>query len=135
MIVRYDTVPVGGQPLDIISLGQPDPNGPGTFDSDYLQWVGRSHDGNQIHLAHWRIHVDVTDQTGASKLVIEARRDGAGYAKKVEVSGSGGLTAHGGDVEVASPGNGVVLRSPNGKRWRVTVDDEGRLETTSIVRD
>ena len=34
-----------------------------------------------------------------------------------------------GDVEISTVGRGVLLRSPNGTRWRVTVDNAGRLTT------
>jgi hypothetical protein len=37
-----------------------------------------------------------------------------------------------GDVEVTNPLNGLILRSPNGTRWRVTVDDNGVLTTTPV---
>ena len=36
------------------------------------------------------------------------------------------------DVEVQDPTRGVILRSPNGTRYRLTVGDDGVLSTTSI---
>ena len=36
------------------------------------------------------------------------------------------------DVEVTASGYGVVLRSPNGARWRLHVDNSGELYTTAI---
>ncbi|MFV1966225.1 MAG: hypothetical protein ACC628_12445 [Pirellulaceae bacterium] len=114
------------RPVDSISLGQPDPVAPGTYDSDYLQWVGKSHDGTAIHVAHWRAHVKVTSNAADSKLVIENRIDGAGYTKRLEVTDRG-------DVELSSPGSAVIVRSPNGSRWRITVDDNGTLATKSAT--
>ena len=37
-----------------------------------------------------------------------------------------------GDVEVTESANGVILKSPNGTRYRITVDDSGNLTTTSL---
>lgn len=42
------------------------------------------------------------------------------------------LTVEGGDVEVTSIASGVILKSPNGTRFRVTVNNDGSLQTTSI---
>lgn len=36
------------------------------------------------------------------------------------------------DIEVTSAASGLILKSPNGTRWRVTVDDSGNLSTASI---
>lgn len=37
-----------------------------------------------------------------------------------------------GDIELMDPSKGVILRSPNGTRWRVTVDNSGTLVRTSL---
>jgi hypothetical protein len=37
-----------------------------------------------------------------------------------------------GDIEITEIGRGVILRSPNGTRWRVTVDNSGTLVRTSL---
>lgn len=37
-----------------------------------------------------------------------------------------------GDLEVTESANGVILKSPNGTRYRITVDDSGNLTTTSL---
>jgi len=36
------------------------------------------------------------------------------------------------DIEVLTSGYGLILKSPNGTRWRVTVDDNGVLTTTPV---
>lgn len=36
------------------------------------------------------------------------------------------------DVEVKEIGQGVVIKSPDGTRWRITVDNNGDLTTTSL---
>jgi len=42
------------------------------------------------------------------------------------------LTLSGGDVEVSSIASGVILKSPNGSRFRITVSDAGTLTVTGI---
>ncbi len=37
-----------------------------------------------------------------------------------------------GDIELPTPGAGVILKSPNGKRWRLTVSDEGSVRTQAV---
>lgn len=36
------------------------------------------------------------------------------------------------DLEIITPNKGLVLRAPNGTRWRITVDSSGVLTTTSL---
>jgi hypothetical protein len=36
------------------------------------------------------------------------------------------------DVEVTTSSNGLILRSPNGTRWRITIGDDGIITSTSI---
>lgn len=69
--------------------------------------------------------------------------------KKVFILGNGGNTAalersnafyvtHGGNAwvqnefEVDKAGGGVILKAPNGTRWRVTVSNTGQLTTTQV---
>ena len=42
------------------------------------------------------------------------------------------LSVKGGDVEVLDDANGLILRSPNGKRWRLQVLDSGAAIFTSV---
>ena len=42
------------------------------------------------------------------------------------------LTVTGGDAEVTDSANGVILKAPNGTRYRITVDNAGALTTTAI---
>jgi hypothetical protein len=37
-----------------------------------------------------------------------------------------------GDTELSTPGSAMVLTSPNGKKWRVTVDVDGELQTQAV---
>lgn len=43
-----------------------------------------------------------------------------------------GLTYTNNDVEITDSTKGIILRSPNGSRWRITVDNTGALVRTSI---
>ena len=36
------------------------------------------------------------------------------------------------DVEIGDATKGVVLKSPDGKRWRVTVDNAGALSAAAV---
>lgn len=36
------------------------------------------------------------------------------------------------DLEVKGDTNGLILESPNGTRWRITIDNSGTLITTSL---
>lgn len=37
-----------------------------------------------------------------------------------------------GDVEIATSSDGLILKSPDGARWRITIDNTGAVTTTSI---
>lgn len=37
-----------------------------------------------------------------------------------------------GDVDLSTAGNGIILTSPNGTRYKLTVDNDGRLVTTPV---
>jgi hypothetical protein len=111
------------RPVDAITVDQPAP-GPGVkSDSDAITWVGKSHDARGVHTANWRTAVRVDDTAGTSRFELASEVDGARPSGRMVVT-------DGGDLELPTPGAGVVLRSPNGKRWRVSVDDEGRLQTS-----
>jgi hypothetical protein len=42
------------------------------------------------------------------------------------------LTVTGGDIEVTDSTKGIILKSPNGTRYRITVNDSGVLTTTAV---
>lgn len=110
------------RPLDAITVDQPPPAAGTRSDSDAIRWVGKSHDDRGVHVADWRASVRVNDTAAASRFVLHSDVDGAPARSRLEVSDQG-------DIELPTPGASVVLRSPNGKRWRISVDDEGRLQT------
>jgi hypothetical protein len=114
------------RPVDSLTIDQPPPEAPGGYDSDRLQWVGKSRDGSIVHTANWRAGVHVTDQAASSSFTLASSIDGGPGESRFEV------TDHG-NVELPVLGSGVILRSPNGSRWHLTVDDSGQL-STRIVR-
>ena len=42
------------------------------------------------------------------------------------------LTANGGDIEITSSAKGLILKSPNGTRYRIKVDNSGNLSATAV---
>ncbi|MFT3680457.1 MAG: IPT/TIG domain-containing protein [Ferruginibacter sp.] len=43
------------------------------------------------------------------------------------------LTVGGGDVYITDVGSGIIMKSPNGNCWRVTIDNNGNLVRTQIT--
>ena len=43
------------------------------------------------------------------------------------------LSVAGGDIEVVDSASGIILKSPDGTRWRVTISNAGGLSATSIT--
>ena len=37
-----------------------------------------------------------------------------------------------GNIEMVNPNSGLIMTSPNGSKFKITVDDEGNLETTAV---
>lgn len=122
--VEFGRSRIGGplkRPVDSITLEQPQPRAAGAYDSDYFKWVGKGSNGAVVRRANWRANVRVDSPRGRSAFVLQNNTDDRPYADKLEVSARG-------DVELQTNGAAVILRSPNGKRWRVTVDDSGQLQ-------
>ena len=42
------------------------------------------------------------------------------------------LTLYGGDIELDEAGDGIILKSPNGTKYKVTVDNAGNLAVTAV---
>lgn len=52
----------------------------------------------------------------------------------VDFGGSGGafVSTTSGDIEITDSSKGIILRSPNGTRWRMTVNDSGNAVFSSL---
>lgn len=82
------------------------------------------------------LHVDGT--VNSSKHLVELTTE-TGYSFKATQSGvtkfvvtPGGSAQFAGDVETTTAGDGVILKSPNGTRYRLTVANDGTLSTTAV---
>lgn len=49
------------------------------------------------------------------------------------INPSSRLQITGGDIYIEDIGSGVIMKSPNGNCWRLTVDNSGNVVTTTIV--
>ncbi len=58
--------------------------------------------------------------------------DPAGKVGIGTISPASKLEVDGGDIEVDDSASGLILRSPNGTRYRIQVDNSGNLTTTAV---
>ena len=71
-----------------------------------------------------------------NEAMLNAIQDGAvnlyynGTGPKLSTESGGVLVT--GDLEIANSSDGIILESPNGTRFRITVDNSGNLSTTSL---
>jgi type II secretory pathway pseudopilin PulG len=56
-----------------------------------------------------------------------------GATEKMRIDSTGNAKFSGGDIYVANIGSGIILRSPNGSCWRVSMTNAGNVSSTSIV--
>jgi hypothetical protein len=128
------------QPVDIINIEQDD--GPrnvgssqegdesewwrqynGPSDSHFIRYTAKQfQNGRAAHRADWRTNVHI-DEGGQSSFVVQSRTDDAPYEKQIAIRDDG-------TIDLPAQESAVILTSPNGKRWRITVDDNGQLHTT-----
>ena len=84
----------------------------------------------------WSISADTTAESGTatgSDLVVR-RFSNAGklLSTPIRISRANGRISTPHDLEFTTSSRGVLLRSPNGTRWRLVVDDRGRLGTRKV---
>lgn len=65
--------------------------------------------------------------TGASLVL----KDSSGTTN-ISLDGSNGSATFAGDIETTTAGDGVILKSPNGTRYRLTVANDGTLSTSAV---
>ena len=118
--VQFGVTRNGGPPgpVDAISVERDHPGAAGIYPSDSIRLTAKQM-GEGSAVFDWRTNVQIDASTG-SLYVLESRESGAPYERKLEVTSAG-------DVVIASAGAGVILTSPNGNRWRLTVTDDGKL--------
>jgi len=108
-----------GGPVDAISVERDHPGAAGNYPSDSIRLTAKRVAG-ETKTSDWRTNVQLAEKSG-STFALENRESGQGYAKKMEVSNLGELT-------LPTPGAGVILASPNGRHWRLTVTDDGQIQ-------
>jgi hypothetical protein len=132
------------EPVDIINLEQDDgtvktgtsqqslepiawSHFDGPADSHYVRYTAKEfRQGKTVHRADWRTNVQIKDNAKSSYSVY-TRKDEEPYQLKMAVHDNG-------DLELPSLASAIVLTSPNGKKWRITVDDNGELHTTAVEK-
>jgi len=71
-------------------------------------------------LFEWKIYEDSTDTFEKAMWLTP------------KVSSSSRLTLYGGDIELDEASRGIILKSPNGTRYKLTVDNAGSLVVTAV---
>jgi hypothetical protein len=106
--------------VDALFMEREDPLEPGSYNSDFFKITAKSRQGTIIKRHDWRLNVQLGKQ--GSSLVV-------GFAQN-EAESEARISFHeNGAVELLGPGAGLILRSPGGGRWHLTVDDRGQLTT------
>ncbi len=111
--------------------------------SNYNSFLLRDNNGNGWDINHksqvWNNHFLVFDyfdnatQTYKEALKLTSDgRVGLGYAWN-ENSSNSKLSVKGGDVNIVDIGSGIIMKSPDGQCWRVTIDNSGGLSSASIA--
>jgi hypothetical protein len=128
------------EPVDIINLEQDDAPASvssnqegdeanswkgftGLSDSHFVRYTAKELEaGKAVHRADWRTNVHI-DKGGESRFAIQNRQDEEPYEPKLSLRDNG-------DLNLPVPASALVLTSPNGKRWRITVGDDGKLQSS-----
>jgi hypothetical protein len=74
---------------------------------------------------------EVTSGYGQTKFIIKQVSGSSNVGIGVTTPASK-LEVDGGDIEIDDSASGLILRSPNGTRYRVQVDNSGNLTTTAV---
>jgi hypothetical protein len=78
------------------------------------------------------VWTDATDATRTADIVFNTVSSAGALTERMRLSSQGNLTASG-DIEVTDSASGIILKSPDGTRYRVTVSDLGILSTASVL--
>lgn len=113
------------QLVDALFIEKQDPANPGVYDSNYLKIVAKNKGKESVHRHEWRINVHIDKDSQNSSLIIRSRKNEHSYTGKVAITNNG-------DIELLANRGAIVMRSSNGKRWRITIDNSGNLKTSSM---
>jgi hypothetical protein len=78
-------------------------------------------------VGHTHLSTEISDSTPAGRAILTAP-DTAGLRAAIGAAAAVGNE----DIEITSGLSGLILRSPNGTRFRLGVDDDGALMTTDL---
>ncbi|MBF0538345.1 MAG: discoidin domain-containing protein [Nitrospirae bacterium] len=124
-ILKDDPALTDHNPVDALFVERQDPDKPGGYNSDYIKIVAKTKDSRDVHRYEWRLNVQVNGKNNDAALVISSSKDSASYNNKL-------IVRHDGNVEITSKKSGLVMYSPSGKRYKITVDDTGTLKTSPL---
>ena len=94
-----------------------------TFDARHQNQNYAAPDGHALF--------EVTSGYGQTKFIIKQVSGSSNVGIGV-TSPASKLEVDGGDIEIDDSASGLILRSPNGTRYRVQVDNSGNLTTTAV---
>jgi hypothetical protein len=77
------------------------------------------------------VWTDATDATRTADIVFNTVSSAGALTERMRLSSQGNLTASG-DIEATDSTKGVILKSPDGTRWRIIIDDSGELTATAL---
>lgn len=106
-----------------------------------MQWANYALTGTEKRLGSIGLSLDGASNSGALQFYTASAGT---LAERMRLSASGNLgigttapTARlqvtGGDIYATTVGSGLILKSPNGSCFRITVSDAGALSTTSVT--
>ena len=113
------------EPIDIITIEKDDPKTSGSYNSHYIKMVAKTKSSNTINHFKWRTNVQINKNKDESNLVFQRSKKYASYVKNFVISDNG-------DIELPILGSSIIMHSPNGKCWRITIDDEGNIKTLPV---
>ena len=83
--------------------------------------------------------LNVNGTLNSGKHLVDLAAGTTGYSFRANLDGvtkftvtPGGSAQFAGDIETTTAGDGVILKSPNGTRYRLTVANDGSLSTTAV---
>jgi hypothetical protein len=114
-VLDDDPLVVDQTPWDAAIIERQDPGRPGRYDSDYILLVAKTRTGDVVNRHEWRINAHAGKD--GTNLVVRF-----GYKSALSITNSG-------DVILGAKG-AVIMASPNGHRWRLSVTDNGEIKAT-----
>jgi hypothetical protein len=71
---------------------------------------------------------------GGSSIWIAQITDLSGFGNMIITRSSDGATSIDGvDLEIKNPNKGIILKSPDKSRWKISIDDNGELKPTKMI--